>query len=218
MTRQEEYLIKRVVQHLRYIRDNWNDRIELEEVVRSSNVLRILLVHDELGRAWRLCGYTFPIRLQVLTLTRLLSEYDNDKILTAWTGGAHYRKVRYALGLAFLGEKPKTSGSSTLEQYRQDLTLNEYCKSVCMVVRVKDVGLVEINRLELINYVANKLGGTHVDFTRKSNKPLEQKFIALDEAHNYEDVEKNIIPWQLLAIGQELVGSRYIQRLMKRNV
>jgi len=218
MTRQEEYLIKRVVQHLRYLRDNWNDSIELEEVVRNSNVLRILLVQNALGRAWRLCGYTYPIRIQALTLTRILSEYDKDKILTAWTGGARYRGVQYALVVAFSGEKPKTDSPLTPATCQQELTLDEYRRNTCMVVRVKDGGLIEINRLELINYVANKLGGTHIDFTRKSNKPLEQKFIALDEAHNYESVDRSIILLLLLAIGQELVGSRHIQRLMKRNV
>jgi len=218
MTRQEEYLIKRVVQNLRYIRDNWNDSIELEEVVRSSNVLRILLVHNDLGRAWKFCGYTFPIRLQVLTLTRILSEYDRDEILTAWTGGAQYRSARFALGVAVLGENPKARASSNIALYRQELNLDEYRRNICVVGRKEGTGLIGINRLELINYVANKLGGTHIDFTRKSNKPLEQKFAALDEAHNYEDVERNIVPLQLLAIGQELVSSRHIQRLMKRNV
>ncbi|MFC2002100.1 hypothetical protein ACFLUZ_06345 [Chloroflexota bacterium] len=218
MTRQEEYLIKRIVQHLRYIRDNWNDNIELEEVVRSSNVLRTLLVHNDLGRAWRLCGYTYPIRLQVFTLKRILITYDKDKILTAWTGGARYRGTIYALGVAFSGEAPKTNSSLTTATGRQELTLDEYRKNTFMVVRAKDAGLIEINRLELINYVANKLGGTHIDFARKSNKTLEQKFIALDGAHNYEDVDRNIVPLQLLSVGQELVSSRHIQRLMKRNV
>ena len=218
MTRQEEYLIKRVVQHLRYIRDNWNDSIELEEVVRSSNVLRMLLVHNDLGRAWKLCGYTFPIRLQVFTLARILSEYDRGEVLTAWTGGAQYRGVRFALGVVVLGEKSKAHSSPDIALYRQELNLDEYRKNTCMVIRKEGAGLMEISRLELINYVANKLGGTHIDFTRKSNKPLEQKFAALDEAHNYEDVERNIVPLQLLAIGQELMDSRHIQRLMKRNV
>ncbi len=218
MTRQEEYLIKRVVQHLRYIRDNWNDSIELEEVVRSSNVLRVLLVHNDLSRAWRLCGYTYPIRLRVFTLTRILSEYDKDKIVTAWTGGARYRGTQSALMVGFLGQKSKTANSSKIDLYRQELTLDEYRRNTCMIVRVKDVGLIEINRLELITYVANKLGGTHIDFTRKSNKSREQKFIALDEAHKYENVDSSIILLLLLAIGQELVDSRHIQRLMKRNV
>ena len=88
MTKQEDYLIKRVVQNLRYIRDNWNDSIELEEVVRSSNVLRTLLVQNVLSQAWKLCGYTFPIRLRVLNLSRLLNEHDRDKVMTAWAGGA----------------------------------------------------------------------------------------------------------------------------------
>ena len=184
MTRQEEYLIKRIVQHLRYIRDNWNDSIELEEIVRSSNVLRTLLVHNDLSQAWRLCGYTYPIRLRVLTLTRILSAYDKDKILTAWTGGARYRGSLFALGVVYSGEKPKTCSPITPNTCQQELTIDEYCRNTCMVVRVKDAGLIEINRLELINYVSNKLGGTHVDFTRKPNKPLEQKFTALDRRIN----------------------------------
>ena len=139
MTRQEEYLIKRIVQHLRYIRDNWNDSIELEEVVRSSNVLRTLLVHNDLGQAWRLCGYTFPIRLRVLSLTRLLAEHDTDKIMTAWTGGARYRGAKFALGLVLEGKKPTTN--SPIDKYWQELTLDEYRKNTCMVVRAKKRGI-----------------------------------------------------------------------------
>jgi hypothetical protein len=216
MTRQEEYLIKRVVQNLRYIRDNWNDNIELEEVVRSSNVLRTLLVHNNLDKAWRLCGYTYAIRLRVLSLTRFLSEHDTGKILTAWTGGARYKGTSFALGLALVGENPATN--RPIDKYWQELTLDDYRRDVCMVVRAKNIGLIKINRLELINYVANKLGGTHIDFNRQSNKPLEQKFIALDEAHNYENVDRSVILLLVLAIGQELVSSRHIQRLMKRSV
>ena len=77
---------------------------------------------------------------------------------------------------------------------------------------------LDISRVELIKYVANKLGGTHIDFTRKSNKLLEQKFSYLDSLHNYEQVDKNIIPCELLSIGQELVNSKHIQKLIKRDI
>ena len=82
-----------------------------------------------------------------------------------------------------------------------------------MIIKGMDISIVE-----LIKYVANKLGGTHIDFNRRANKALENKFSLLDSLHNFEEVDKNIIPLQLLSIGQSLVSAKHMQRLMKRNV
>ena len=81
MENKETYLIKTVIQQLRYLRDEWNQNIALDNVVRNSNLLRMLLVDGNLNRAWRLCGYTYPIRLLAFTLSRLLSEINREKIL-----------------------------------------------------------------------------------------------------------------------------------------
>lgn len=212
---EDAYLTKTVVQQLRYLRNEWNQSIELDDVIRNSNVLRMLLVDDNLGKLWRLCGYTYPIRLRAFTLSRIISEYGRNRILVAWAGGAQYRGARWALGVGLFTDsiaKQQNYPSQTAPQ-QEELTLDEYLKIPCMIIRE-----VDINRMELIKYVANKLGGTHIDFRRKANKPLEQKFLSLDSLHNYQQVDKNIIPYELLSIGQELVGSRHIQRLMKRNV
>lgn len=212
MKKEEEYLIKTVVEQLRTLRGEWNQQVELTSVIRNSNILRMLLVEGSLEKAWWLCGYTFPIRLRAFTLANMLNEIGREKILVAFTGGALHRGARFALGLLTLAENQ--DGKIKEEKPRkEELILDNYLKSPCMIIQGTD-----INRVELIKYVANKLGGTHIDFRRKANKPLEQKFMLLDGLHNYEQVDKNIIPYQLLSIGQELVASRHIQRLMKRNV
>lgn len=212
MKKKDEYLIKTVVEQLRSLRDEWNQQVELTSVIRNSNVLRMLLVEGNLEKAWWLCGYTFPLLVKAFTLSKLLNAIRKDKILAAFTGGALYRGARFALGLLTLTED-REGKTKEGKPHMEELTLDNYLKSPCMIIQGTD-----INRVELIKYVANKLGGTHIDFQRKVNKPLEQKFMVLDSLHNYEQVDKNIIPYQLLSIGQELVASRRIQRLMKRNV
>ena len=210
MTNKDTYLIKTVVGHLRYLRDEWDQEIEFNSIVRSSNVLRILLVDGWLDKAWRICGYSFPIRIRAFTLSGVLSEYgkDRDKIIVAHAGGALYKGIRAALGVWSLAEYHKD-----IALRGEELPLDKYLKSPCFIIRG-----VEINRVELIKYVANKLGGTHIDFNRKVNKPLEQKFLLLDSLHNYEKVDQNIIPYEILSIGQSIVGSRHVQRLMKRSL
>ena len=215
MTKEEVYLIRTVINSLRYLRGEWHQNVELETVIRNSNVLRLLLVDGNLERAWRLCGYTFPIRVRAITLSDILNTYERSRILTAFAGGALHHGARWALGIVLISDTDakKQPQSSQKPPKLIELSLQDYVQTPCMIIRELD-----INRLELIKYVANKLGGTHIDFTRKSNKPLEQKFLYLDSLHNYEQVDKNIIPYELLSIGQELVNSRHIQRLMKRDI
>lgn len=212
VTKSEDYLIKTVVEQLRYLRHEWNQNVELTSVIRNSNVLRMLLVDGNLVKAWRLCSYTYPIRLRAFTLSNIITEIGRDKILAAFTGGALHRGARFGLGVLTLAEdRDRKTGEEN--PHTEELTLDNYLKIPCMIIQGTD-----INRVELIKYVANKLGGTHIDFQRKENKPLEQKFVLLDGLHNYEQVDENVIPYQLLSVGQELVTSKHIQRLMKRDV
>jgi hypothetical protein len=104
------------------------------------------------------------------------------------------------------------SGRAVQASQAEELTLDQYLHIPCMII-----GEIDIDRIELIKYVANKLGGAHLDFSR-SNKQLEQKFLASDNLHQFQRVEKNIIPYELLSIGQELINSKHVQRLMKRNL
>ena len=114
MTKEEAYLVRTVVNNLRYLRDKWHKYVELETVIRNSNVLRLLLVDGNLGRAWRFCGYTSPIHLKVITLSDILNTYGRSRILTAFAGGALHHGVRWALGIVLISdtgaeEKPQPS-------------------------------------------------------------------------------------------------------------
>lgn len=215
MSNENDYLISSVICQLRYIRDNWNKSVKIDEFIRSSNVLRMLLVDDNLVRVWKLCGYTYPIRLRAYTLYDVINSFGRNRIIVAFTGGASHSVAKLALGVFVINDKEAQPKKETPQKAPklEEMTLENYLKAACMLI-----GEFDINRAELVKYVANKLGGTHFDFNRKSNKLLEQKFVALDSLHNYKYVDKNIIPLQILAIGQELIASRHIQRLMKRNV
>jgi hypothetical protein len=62
-----------------------------------------------------------------------------------------------------------------------------------------------INRREIINYVANKLGGVHFD---KNRKPDERAFKVLDDHRGKLHLQGiDILYYELLAIGQHLLRS-----------
>jgi len=74
-----------------------------------------------------------------------------------------------------------------------------------------------VSRRELVQYVANKLGGTHIDTKRDFSKIKERKFALLDQVREMIRVaDKNAIYYELLSIGQSLVQSDDIQTLRRK--
>jgi hypothetical protein len=74
-----------------------------------------------------------------------------------------------------------------------------------------------ISRLELIQYVANKLGGTHFQPQRKTSKSGGRKSAILDQIRGTVKVaDKNAVYYELLSIGQSLVQSEDIGKLQRK--
>lgn len=71
-------------------------------------------------------------------------------------------------------EVHKLQWAINFETKLRDFSIDEYLASICLSIYG-----VSISRLDLINYVANKSGGVHVD--TKARKPSEKSFKALDE-------------------------------------
>jgi hypothetical protein len=213
MTNEEEYLVETVVRQLRYLRKEWTPNIDLGTTITNSNVLRVLLVERNLDKCWRICGYTYPLRIKTITLSSILEQCTMDKIIFAFTGGANHKGTQWALGIMTLTENHPRSNSSLGDPPEEEINFHQYISMPCMIIHGEVISVEE-----LIKYAANKLGGTHIDFHRQEHKALEKKFSLIDSLHNFRGVDKNIIALQLLSIGQSLVNSKHIQRLMKRNV
>jgi len=78
------------------------------------------------------------------------------------------------------------------------------------------ISSVKINRAEVIKYVANVLGGVHHDAKRKGT-PLGRKYALMDSVRKGElqVAGKDTIYYELLSIGQRLVKSQDVQKLMR---
>jgi hypothetical protein len=202
MNKEQTYIVTIVRQDLLYLKEEWDQEISDESIRRSSNVLRNLLVEDQFGRAWRLVGLERQPKVIAPDLEHYIDDLDGLKISLAFAGGAlyHGKKIfaftmgRYALSPEHI-KKRADKGPFALEK---EYYLSEYLKSICMVVRG-----IKIGRRQLIKYVANKLGGTHIDFQRDPSSEEGQQYIALDSIPNNIEVgEKRALYLELLSIGQ----------------
>jgi len=209
------YLLEVVANHLRFLCEEWDQNIDDESLRRSSNVLRMLLVEPNLLNAWQIAGFSREPEIVAPTLEKHLQTYSLNDILFATAGGAEYKGTTIAMLCI-------SSEARTPEQIREISKIGpfilkhhklvEFSESTCIIVR----GL-SVNRRELIKYVANKLGGDHIDLRRDLSKPLEQKFAYLDKIRETIQVaEKNAIYYEILSIGQSLVRSDDVQRLRNR--
>lgn len=210
------YLLEVVKSELTFLSEEWDQDITVDSLRRSSNVLRMLLVDQNLLKAWRDVEYAGQPMIVAPTLEKRLSMTPLDSIIFATAGGARFkgqeiRNFFIRKGAATPEEIKKIAAldlGGTVASYR----LTDFVESTCMIVK----GLI-VSREELVKYVANKLGGTHIDTTRDLTKPLEQKYSYLDSIRETTKVaDKNAIYYELLSVGQSLVKSEDIQRLREK--
>jgi hypothetical protein len=83
--------------------------------------------------------------------------------------------------------------------------LSEFLASPAVVINGE-----RINRRLVIQFVANKKGGAHFDFTRKKD---ETAFQLLDKVASYGLANKDAVYFELLSIGQDLARSTDAKRL-----
>lgn len=89
------------------------------------------------------------------------------------------------------------------------IKLSKFMKQVSFKIRN-----VKINREEVIKYIANKKGGAHYDSSREKNRDLEVKYSLLDSIYSNSSIlDKNAVYYELLSIGQRLIGSNDVTRI-----
>jgi hypothetical protein len=90
--------------------------------------------------------------------------------------------------------------------------LSEYLASPCFITNG-----ISISRRELIQYVANKLGGTHLDQKRNPGKEVDIKYSILDSIRkSIKIADKDAIYFELLSIGQCIASANDIEIFIGR--
>ena len=199
-----------VIDDLLYIRDGWGEQISDGELRRGSAVLRRLLIHGELQRAWKAAGN----KSQPTVPAVLLPELPFSVVEFASAGGAQFNGMQVS---AVFSAKPGTrlpdklkeqlSALSKAGELVRNLRLSEFLSASCLVVDG-----VPVSRRQLVTFVANKLGGAHYDPSRDDKDgPF---FRLLDKARTVWTVsDKPAVYLEVLAVGQALSRSADLARL-----
>lgn len=206
----DEQLVRVVAEDLEFLRNEWHQEIDDVSLRRSSNILRSLLVHSNLQKVASYMGEVIYVNApEIVNYRRIL----NDPTLRFYQcGGASYRGLTVGCfanySRAFTDEELREmSKPSPKEPGGYEVRLGRFLRHPSFVVS----GL-RIDRLAVISYVANKLGGAHYDSNRSSEK--DRKYVALDAIReSVRLADKNAIYYELLSIGQRIVKSQSVDRL-----
>jgi len=206
-------LIERVAEDLIHLKNDWNDTVEDDVLRRSSPVLRRFLIGKELPRALRAAGLSSQAIIETSTLEPTLQLFPKEKIIFASSGGAKYNgtEIRGGFGVNYAMSSEERTKLNELGVPTASMKIHEYVEAPCIVVS----GTL-ITRRILIQYIANKLGGAHLDQKRLKG---EREFILLDRIHKDAKLVfagKPLIYYELLSIGQSLSESSDIETFLKK--
>jgi hypothetical protein len=215
MNEEDRYRVRVVTEDLEFIRDEWRESIPESALRRSSNVLRTLLVHGELAKAWRSLGFEKQPVVSAPDLLSIIRDRPRPRIELAIAGGAHYKGMQV---MAVIQGSYRLSPEEFAESSRRgpyadhrDFPLSKLLESPCLIFRGST-----INRRELIHYIANKLGGTHLDMSRDDEKDLDRRLKEIDYLQGaFQVLDLPPTYFELLSLGQSLVASPDIQKLIQ---
>lgn len=194
-----------VLNDLAYLAESWTTPITEYSVMKESAVLRRLLVDNGaiLQRYRRSIGLKGEPHVRAIDLRAALgSDYAQAAFATA--GGGVVGGITLVLPL--FSERELTTPPATAFP-TVTTTLSRYLSSSCMVVD----GLA-VTRIQLIKYVANKLGGVHYDTKRK---PDEKIFRMLDvRRRQFATLDVDLVHFEVLCIGQHLLRAPDIAALL----
>ena len=215
----ETYLIRTVVEDLGHLGRTWDGTVDDATLRRGSVILRRLLVYGDLLRAWRACGFSESIHIVAPRAESFLESPERHRIEYIIAGGGLCYDVRIALVVNNIGDRPirLPEGISPLDC---TFTLNEFLASTSIYIEN-----THISRQDIIQYVANKLGGAHLDFGRKdkSANRYEQldrnsaRFVVRMEGHPPLS-DRNVVYFELMSIGQLVVSSPDVQQFLRQAV
>lgn len=196
MTPASPSLIKVVHEDVTYLAAHWpKGEVRDDEIRRSSTVLRRLLTYRDLIQVWvTVVGQKDYLvtgdYIEIRDTTRL-NEVDYATASPANQGGG----MRVFAALVF---NKIQNGPEPIAITRQEVSLKRYLNQTACVISG-----VPLGRDELVQFVANKLGGAHFDDGRQ--KPREQSIAAMEQ---YSVGNRPALIHEMLSIAQALASSQ----------
>lgn len=194
-------LINVVYEDLRYLLKSWpKGEIADDEIRRSSTVLRRLFTYRDLINVWvKIVGkkdFLVPSSYIQLNGTDRLKEVDFATSSPAQNAGM---KVFQAMVFNKIqNEKPPFSIKT------EEASLKRYLNQPACIISG-----MPITRDEIVQFVANKLGGAHYDDGRQ--KPRDQ---AIDAMSQYIIGNRPALIHEMLSCGQVLAASTSTNELL----
>lgn len=195
-----------------YLAKEWDQDITEASLRRSSPVLRNLLVDGMLERIAASLGQ----RIRVLApLTSKHKKLNLHEIQFYMCGGAKYRGQQIA-EVCFYNRAMSPQEIRELHRKEEGYIGKSYPEKLNVFLHQTSfvVEGTAISREVVIKYVSNKLGGAHYDPRRKEKSALERQYALLDKVRRgVMVVDVNSVYYELLSIGQRIVGSRDVAGL-----
>ena len=209
----ETELIRVTGEDLRHLLSR-GDKLDNPSVRRDSIILRRLLVEGDFFRTWKVLGFRDKPRVVAPRLEYFLDrKATRRRIHFALAGGGQYFGVLAAMAIINVGSEA-VQLDPEVNPLEFTFTISEFARSASIYVEG-----VTVSRTEVIQYVANKLGGAHVSSGRKGTHG--RTFEVLDRNTDrffFEGIPKlhgtNAVFFELLSIGQLLVKSHDVQRVL----
>jgi hypothetical protein len=217
---QQRELIALTLEDLRHIAKQSVPDCDDHQLRRVSVQLRNLLIEDCLIRSWKLLQLE-PKSPNIIAPRLRTEELQSTDFAVAGGGniaGMMVGNARITVGRASSPEERKARYEKTKGDMEFSFSLSDYMQSCALFVQGQ-----KISRRQLVQYVANKKGGAHLDNSRKKD---EQAYRALDAAIESgfwfgagqtqpSHPGKNAVYLELLSIGQNLTTSPDIKRLIE---
>lgn len=210
-------LLRFVHDELEYFQLEWKHDMSDASIRRGSASLRTLLHENKLQLAWKYCGFEKQPKFLASTLSDLDLNLPENDFVFRQAGGAK------SFGIS-VGDVQLFDRSLSAEEIKAmydagpkdgprlvPLSLVEFAGSTSIII-----SKTKISRIEIILYVCNKLGGAHLDETRKPDKTLEGKFVLLDGYRkNLKLADRDPVYFELLSTVHFLQQSKDMHKLRK---
>lgn len=208
-----DYLIV-IAEDLELLKNSWTHQYPEPDIRRGSAILRRLLVDNEYMHAWKQVGFERQPTLNAVDLSSLIEGIPESQIIVSLAMGAHYRDAYWA-GICLTSNNMRIKNHDSKfnsQSYPGERTyyLSEYLSSSSGIANSK-----HITRKDIIKYVANVLGGVHINSKQRKQ---EAKLVArVEKFHKKIQLQKSDgLLIELTAIAQAIGQSADCSRLIAK--
>jgi hypothetical protein len=182
--------LRTVYDDLVFLRSIHFARPSRTEVRLSSSVLRRLLHEHMLAAAWRIAEMPGEPRIRAVDLEAVIGQVPRRFVHYAYAGGAPTERAQHSGYVLLVVPKDEVINGNYEATARavseklqagehREFLLREFCESASVMS-----GSAALSRVEIVRYVANKLGGVHWDNERGGwTSPQGSRHRLLDEQH-----------------------------------